>query len=126
MKRLLLLGSILCAGIAATVVMTNPGNSQTSTSAAGGQGLPVPDASIIDQDAPYREACAREGLAASACVGRLIWYKATGGNDRFHTYTFQQRVGVVVDWFRVLRSDQRDDRFACVGHHQRSGVLQAG
>ena len=37
-------------------------------------------------------------------MGRLIWYKATGGNDRFHTYTFQQRIGVLVDWYRVLRS----------------------
>ncbi|MBS0353344.1 MAG: cytochrome c [Proteobacteria bacterium] len=72
---------------------------------------PQPDAGSVDQDAPYRESCAREGLNESECVGRLIWFKATAGNDRFHTYTFQQRVGVLVDWFRVLRSDQRDDRF---------------
>jgi hypothetical protein len=72
---------------------------------------PIPEASSVDQDAPYREACAREGLNESECVGRLIWFKATGGNERFHTYTFQQRVGVMVDWFRVLRSDQRGDRF---------------
>ena len=100
------------------MVTTNPANvpAATATSvASGGQGRPVPEPSIIDQDAPYIEACAREGLDASACVGRLIWYKATGGNDRFHTYTFQQRVGVLVDWFRVLRSDQRDDRFAAWG-----------
>ncbi len=71
----------------------------------------VPDPGIQDQDLPYREACAREGLSESECVGRLIWFKATGGNERFHTYTFQQRVGVLVDWFRVLRADQRDDRF---------------
>ena len=118
MKRLLLIASILGVGIAAAVVNTNPGNApaQTATSvASGGQGRPLPEPSIIDQDAPYIEACAREGLDASACVGRLIWYKATGGNDRFHTYTFQQRVGVLVDWFRVLRSDQRDDRFAAWG-----------
>jgi hypothetical protein len=65
----------------------------------------------VDQDAPYHEACAREGLNESECVGRLIWFKATAGNERFHTYTFQQRIGVLVDWFRVLRADQRDDRF---------------
>jgi hypothetical protein len=75
-----------------------------------GHGGPEPEAAR-DQDAPYREACAREGLNESECVGRLIWFKATGGNERFHTYTFQQRVGVLVDWFRVLRADQRDDRF---------------
>lgn len=70
-----------------------------------------PEPGVQDQNAPYMEACAREGLNASECVGRLIWFKATGGNERFHTYTFQQRVGVLVDWFRVLRADQRDDRF---------------
>lgn len=78
-------------------------------------GRPVPEKSIIDQDAPYMEACAREGLDHSACVGRLIWYKATAGNDRFHTYTFQQRIGVTIDWYRVLRTDQRLDRFQAWG-----------
>lgn len=79
--------------------------------AAAPPGKPLPEPSIVDQDAPYFEACAREGLNDSECVGRLIWFKATGGNERFHTYTFQQRIGVLVDWFRVLRADQRDDRF---------------
>lgn len=74
-------------------------------------GKPIPETSTVDQDAPYFEACAREGLNESECVGRLIWFKATAGNDRFHTYTFQQRIGVLVDWYRVLRADQRDDRF---------------
>jgi hypothetical protein len=76
---------------------------------------PMPEASIVDQDAPYFEACGRQGLNQSECVGRLIWFKATAGNDRFHTYTFQQRIGVLIDWFRVLRSDQRDDRFRAWG-----------
>lgn len=79
--------------------------------AAAPPAKPLPEASLVDQDAPYHEACAREGLNDSECVGRLIWFKATAGNDRFHTYTFQQRIGVLVDWFRVLRGDQRDDRF---------------
>jgi hypothetical protein len=72
--------------------------------AAAPAAAPQPEAASVDQDAPYREACAREGLNESECVGRLIWFKATGGNERFHTYTFQQRVGVLVDWFRVLRA----------------------
>jgi hypothetical protein len=55
------------------------------------------------------------GLTPSARAGREIWYKATAGNDRFHTYVFQQRVGVMIDWFRVLRSDERSDRFAAWG-----------
>ncbi|MBP8265825.1 MAG: cytochrome c [Zoogloea sp.] len=84
---------------------------QSASAAQGATTPPAPESGLVDQNQPYLEACAREGLNESECVGRLIWFKATAGNDRFHTYTFQQRVGVLVDWFRVLRSDQRDDRF---------------
>ena len=93
----------------------------TSSTVAAGEGntaksiAPLPEKSAVDQDAPYYEACARQGLDDSECVGRLIWFKATGGNERFHTYTFQQRIGVLVDWYRVLRADQRDDRFRAWG-----------
>jgi hypothetical protein len=83
--------------------------------AAAPSARPIPEKGAVDQDAPYLEACAREGLNESECVGRLIWFKATAGNERFHTYTFQQRIGVLIDWYRVLRSDQRDDRFAAWG-----------
>ena len=55
------------------------------------------------------------GLTPSQRAGREIWYKAAAGNDRFHTYVFQQRLGVLIDWYRVLRSDQRDDRFKAWG-----------
>ncbi|HRO36392.1 cytochrome c [Thauera sp.] len=72
-------------------------------------------AKVHAQDLPYYEACARQGLNASECAGRLIWFKATAGNERFHTYVFQQRVGVLIDWFRVLRSDERGDRFRAWG-----------
>jgi hypothetical protein len=58
---------------------------------------------------------AEDGLNPSERAGREIWYKATAGNDRFHTYVFQQRLGVQIDWYRVLRSDQRDDRFRAWG-----------
>ena len=94
----------------------NPGpqltqaHAQNAPAALASTAAPVPDPGQVDQDLPYRESCAREGLNESECVGRLIWFKATAGNERFHTYTFQQRVGVLVDWFRVLRTDQRDDR----------------
>jgi mono/diheme cytochrome c family protein len=54
-------------------------------------------------------------LTASERAGREIWYKATGGNGRFHTYVFQQRMGVLIDWYRVLQSPKRDDRFAAWG-----------
>jgi hypothetical protein len=55
------------------------------------------------------------GLSASQRAGREIWYKATAGNDRFHTYVFQQRIGVLIDWYRVLNTRERDDRFAAWG-----------
>jgi hypothetical protein len=55
------------------------------------------------------------GLSESARAGREIWFKATAGNDRFHTYTFQQRIGVLIDWFRVLRGDARPERFKTWG-----------
>ena len=82
---------------------------------ASASARPMPEPSIVDQNAPYFEACTREGLNESECVGRLIWFKATAGNERFHTYTFQQRIGVLIDWYRVLRTDHRDDRFRAWG-----------
>ena len=54
-------------------------------------------------------------LNPSERAGREIWYKATAGNDRFHTYTFQQRIGVLIDWYRVLNSAERADRFRAWG-----------
>ncbi len=54
-------------------------------------------------------------LTPSQRAGREIWYKATAGNDRFHTYVFQQRIGVLIDWYRVLRADEHQDRFKAWG-----------
>ncbi len=54
-------------------------------------------------------------LSPSARAGREIWFKATAGNARFHTYVFQQRLGVMIDWYRVLRSEARGDRFKTWG-----------
>ena len=119
MKRITLVG-IATAALALAWVARAPSAADapaaSAAAAAPAQAArPVPEPTSIDQNAPYLEACAREGLNDSECVGRLIWFKATGGNERFHTYTFQQRIGVLVDWFRVLRSDQRDDRFQAWG-----------
>ncbi len=105
-------GVILLIGTPAAAPPASPveANARPGIAAAS-----VPEAASVDQDAPYLASCAREGLNASECAGRLIWYKATAGNDRFHTYTFQQRVGVLIDWYRVMRADQRDDRFRAWG-----------
>ena len=58
---------------------------------------------------------AADRLTPSERAGREIWFKATAGNDRFHTYVFQQRLGVLIDWFRVLRSSNRNGRFRTWG-----------
>lgn len=66
------------------------------------------------------------GLSASERAGREIWYKATAGNDRFHTYVFQQRMGVLIDWWRVLRNDKRDERFNIWGLVNNPGCCTPG
>jgi hypothetical protein len=65
-------------------------------------------------------------LNPSERAGREIWYKATAGNSRFHTYTFQQRVGVLIDWYRVLNSKERDDRMRAWGLVSDPGCCKPG
>lgn len=74
---------------------------------------PPPDLAPSYTDAGFHEAEA--GLSPSARAGREIWFKATAGNARFHTYTFQQRVTALIDWYGVLRGDRRNDRFKTWG-----------
>jgi len=71
-------------------------------------------------------AAGAQGLTPSERAGREIWYKATAGNDRFHTYVFQQRMGVLIDWWRVLRSDERDQRFKTWGLVNNPGCCAPG
>jgi len=56
-----------------------------------------------------------EGLTLSERAGCQIWFYATADNDRFHTYVFQQRLGVMIDWYRVLNTKERGDRFKAWG-----------
>ncbi|MDQ3195055.1 MAG: hypothetical protein M3Q32_01435 [Pseudomonadota bacterium] len=92
--------------------------SVTAVSPAGQENAPV----VADSPpAPQRQysdpgfRLGEAGLSPSERAGREIWYKATAGNDRFHTYVFQQRIGVLIDWFRVLNSSVREDRFHAWG-----------
>ena len=66
------------------------------------------------------------GLTPSERAGREIWYKATAGNSRFHTYVFQQRVNVFIDWYRVLNARDRDDRFKAWGLINDPGCCMPG
>jgi hypothetical protein len=55
------------------------------------------------------------GLSDSAKVAGASGSAATAGNARFHTYVVQQRLGVLIDWYRILNTDQRDERFSTWG-----------
>ena len=87
-------------------------NAQAAGSDAAPPAPSAPQAASRDNPGFY---AGGDGLNPSERAGREIWYKATAGNSRFHTYTFQQRIGVLIDWYRVLKSDERDDRFRAWG-----------
>lgn len=70
--------------------------------------------------------CALANLTPSERVGCAIWFNATAGNERFHTYVFQQRLGVMIDWFRILRSDARPERFRTWGLINDPGCCMPG
>jgi hypothetical protein len=55
------------------------------------------------------------GLSESERAGCRIWIYATAADSRFHTYTAEQRLGVIADWFLVLHSTARDQRFKTWG-----------
>ena len=59
--------------------------------------------------------CDDPAMNAAQQAGCKIWFYATAGNSRFHTYVFQQRIGVMIDWFRVLNGESRQDRFKAWG-----------
>jgi mono/diheme cytochrome c family protein len=54
------------------------------------------------QDAQY---------SPSARAGREIWFFATAFNDRFYTYSYPQRLGAAIDWFKVLAAKNKRDLF---------------
>ena len=60
-------------------------------------------------------AAADSRYTPSERAGREIWFFATAFNSRFFTYTYPQRLGAVVDWFRVLGAERRDQRFEVWG-----------
>ena len=103
---------------------TLPPQAAVSNIAASAAVTAQPDAASPFTDAGFHAAA--EGLSPSARAGREIWFKATAGNARFHTYTFQQRVTALVDWYGVLRGDQRDNRFKTWGMINDPGCCTPG
>ena len=106
-------------GISAIAVLAwsahQPGDARaTLPPAAAVERLAAPAATgTAYSDAGFHEGEA--GLSPGARAGREIWFKATAGNARFHTYTFQQRITALPDWYGVLRGDRRDLRFKSWG-----------
>jgi hypothetical protein len=92
---------------------TLPPNQPAPSAAASPDTTTLPEAATPYSDAAFH--AAETGLSPSARAGREIWFKATAGNARFHTYTFQQRITALIDWYGVLRGDQRDTRFKTWG-----------
>src|SRR5258708_22699287 len=59
--------------------------------------------------------CDDPALTPAQRSGCKIWFLATAGNARFHTYVLPQRLPVLLDWYRVLNSRERNDRFGAWG-----------
>lgn len=59
--------------------------------------------------------CDDPKLSPAQRAGCKIWFYATAGNARFHAYVLPQRLPVLLDWYRVLNSKERGDRFRAWG-----------
>jgi cytochrome c1 len=117
------LGFFSIVSLAALAWLTHqPDTARATLPPASAIAQPVPGgaepATMPDAASAYSEAgfhAGEAGLSPSARAGREIWFKATAGNARFHTYTFQQRITALIDWYGVLRGDHRDSRFKTWG-----------
>lgn len=119
MKRTLAVGAIALVLAVCTVTLLGQQRPAAATAAITAQPASVPaaEAPAAPKSQPDSSGFydGEAGLTPAERAGREIWYKATAGNARFHSYVFQQRIGILVDWFRVLRADRRGDRFAAWG-----------
>lgn len=104
--RLLAIGAVIAAAAVSNYISLPTALAQTPVVSAK-TATPV-----LDNPGFY---AGEADLNASERAGREIWYKATAGNGRFYTYVFQQRLDVLIDWYRVLNANEHDDRFAAWG-----------
>ena len=132
MKRLALAAAVLLVtgGIAMTAAKDNRDTQKPLVVAQADKPAVAPQPAAAADAGPVRDNpgfyAGETGLTPSERAGREIWYKATAGNSRFHTYTFQQRVGVLIDWYRVLNSKERDDRLHAWGIVNDPGCCKPG
>jgi hypothetical protein len=122
MIRAIAIGLPLVIGLSVAVSFSQP--PPAPAAAPGAPGAPAPVAEGRYSEAGFHAGAA--GMNPSERAGREIWYKATVGNDRFHTYVFQQRIGVLIDWYRVLNSDSREERFKTWGLINDPGCCKPG
>jgi len=77
---------------------------------------PRADVTSTRKGLPYKVTqCDDPALSAPERAGCKIWFYAAAGNGRFHAYVLPQRLPVLLDWYRVLNSKERDDRFHAWG-----------
>ena len=108
MKRaLFVVATLVAVAVAAAVASRDPSPDRSGAAPivlaqaqAGAAAPPAAPKPLPDNPGFY---AGEAGMSPAERAGREIWYKATAGNARFHTYVFQQRVGVLIDWYRVLR-----------------------
>ena len=109
MNRAVMLGLALACLSVVPFVPTQ----ETGTATAASNMSPVNDAVAGAKGFSDKGFCyGKKDLTASERAGCAIWFYATAGNSRFFTYVYQQRLGVLIDWFWVLNSADRDKRFA--------------
>ena len=101
------------AAIAVTAVSTSPERPDMLAQATSAAPAATTTSKSIPDEPGFH--AGEAGLSPSERAGREIWYKATAGNARFHAYVFPQRVNVLIDWYRVLNTKEREDRFAAWG-----------
>ncbi len=111
MKRLVVAAALAAALFLLVLHVGVPGGGLSDAAAQTAVSAPV----VPEGTRPSGFYDGEPGLSPSERAGREIWYKATAGNARFHTYVFQQRVGVLIDWYRVLNASDRGDRFRAWG-----------
>ena len=58
---------------------------------------------------------AKSNLSQQEKLGSDLWYKATAGNKRHHSYVLQQRFEAPLDWFRIFGTQTRGQRFKQFG-----------
>ncbi len=82
----------------------------SSAAADGGEASPAPGRSPMCR--LFGKPMRRSEAISEQRAGCEIWFYATAGNGRFHTYVLPQRLPVLLNWYRVLNSKERSDRFA--------------